>query len=130
MISSSSLLQQLLDESVWRGGIRRHTALQPLHPEHNMQHPTHANVLQFNDSRCNFLQARSDLLAEQAVDVNSTHGVSHYSHNLCTKGDVGSHNKHNRAHCVRSSVCHCDLSVSDTRETRRETSVVGNNVVM
>lgn len=36
MISSSSLLQQLLDESVWRGGMRRHTALQLLHPEHHM----------------------------------------------------------------------------------------------
>lgn len=36
MISSSSLLQQLLDESVWRGEMRRHTALQPLHPEHHM----------------------------------------------------------------------------------------------
>lgn len=130
MISSSSLQQQLLDESVWRGGIRRHTALQPLHPEHHMQHPMHANVSLFNDPRCSFLQAPADLLVERAVDVNSTHGAPHYSHNLCSRGGGGSHIKHDRAHCGMSCVCHCDLSMPDTRETRRITSAAGKPLVM
>lgn len=42
MIPSSSLQGQLVDESasVWRGGVRRHTALQPVHPKH---HTVYAN---------------------------------------------------------------------------------------
>lgn len=84
MISSSSLQQQLLDESVWRGGIRRHTALQPLDPEHHMLRRMQTCCSSMTQGAV-LLQAQADFLVEQAVDVNSTHGISDYNHKLCRK---------------------------------------------